>query len=196
MPFRTKRRQLLGKTYEKHSDTLISVIGPGTVVIPVHVLRDSEVGDRDPAGGNDTIQLGRGYAEECNIGDICKYINIHIQVGPRLVDDLLSMGWLEWGFVIHKNSDTAVAKSNLGTSTLGDILTKYFRNDCILTGNLPVSSSGCSSQEIVIKIPKSKQRLTTGDVWELIFAMRTTSSTETSTNTSKVLTSCHYKNYH
>ncbi len=160
------------------------------------MLRDSEVGDRNPAGSNDTIQLGRSFAEECNIGDICKYINIHIQSGPRLVDDLLSMGWLEWAFCIHKNSDPPVAKTNLGVSTLGDICTKYFRNECIFTGNLPLSSSGCSAQEITIKIPKSKQRLSVGDVWELIFIPRSASATDTSTNTNFVITSCNYKNYH
>lgn len=196
MPFHRARRTLRGKSYEKHSDTLVSVIGPGTATIPVMLVRDTEVGDRDPAGGNDTIQLGRGLGEECNIGDSCKFVTIHIQAGPRLVDDLASMGWLEWGFVCHKNSDTAVAKTNLGTNTLGDILTKYFRNECIMTGNLPLSSSGCSSQEIALKIPKSKIQMRIGDVWEFIFAVRTVSTTETGTNTFKVLTSFNFKNYH
>ncbi len=186
----------MGKAHEKHSDSLFSVIGPGTAVIPTHVMRDTEVGDRDPAGGNDTIQLGRSYAEECNVGDTCKYMNIHIQAGPRLVDDLASMGWLEWGFVCHKNSDPIVAKTNIGTATLMDILTKYFRNDCIYTGNLPLNSSGCVSQEITLKIPKTKWTLRSGDVWELIFAARTVSTTETGTNTFKVITSCNYINYH
>ena len=69
---------LSGKAYEKHSDSLVSVIGPGTVVIPTMLVRDSEVGDRDPQGGNDTIQLGRSFAEECNIGDIVKFVNMMV----------------------------------------------------------------------------------------------------------------------
>ncbi len=196
MPIRRRRRQLLGKAYEKHSDTLVSVIGPGTVVIPVHRMRDTEVGNRDPAGSDDNIQASRRYGETCNQGDVCKFINIHIQSAPRLVDDLQSMGWIEWAFCIHKASDALVTKTNVGTNTLGDICTKYFRNECVFTGNMPCSSSGASAQDIVLKIPKMKQRLSAGDVWELIFLPRTASATTTGTNTFFVLTSFNYKNYH
>jgi len=196
MPFRRKRRTLLGKAFEKHSDTLLTVSGPGTALIGVHTMRDTEVGARDPAGSDDNIQSSRRFGEECNTGDICKYINIHIQAGPRLVDDLQGMGWIEWAFCCHKSSDPIVTKTNIGTNTLGDICTKYFRNECIYTGNLPVSSSGTASQEITLKIPKSKQRLSPGDVWELIFFPRTTSSIDTATNTFQIMTSFNYKNYH
>ncbi len=77
MPYR-KRAVLKFKAHEKHSGTKVHTIGPGTVATAFQIIRDTEVGDRDPSGGNDTIQLGRSFDEECNIGDSCKYVNIHI----------------------------------------------------------------------------------------------------------------------
>ncbi len=196
MPFRRKVRQLRGKAYEKHSDTLISVIGPATDPIPDILIRDSEVGDRDPAGGTDTIQLGRGTNEECNVGDICKFINITVQASPRIIDTIANTGWLEWAFCIMKGSDPEPARTNLGTQTLGDIMTKYMRNMCIFTGAIPIGASQPAVATISLKIPRSKQRLVQGDVWRFFFLPRTASSTETGTATFKVLTSFNYKNYH
>ncbi len=190
------RRQLRGKSYEKHSDTLISVIGPGTVVIPDMLVRDTEQGDRNPAGSTDTIQLGRGNNEECNQGDICKFINIHVMFAPRVIDSAQSTGWLEWAFCIMKGSDPEPTKANIGTNTLGDIMTKYLRNGCIYTGSIPCGSNQCATAEITLKIPKAKQRLVLGDVWRFFFLPRTISSTETSTSSFKVITSFNYKNYH
>ncbi len=187
------------KAHEKHSDTKIHVIGPGTVATPFHIMRDTEVGARDPAGGNDTIQLGRGFGEECNIGDTCKYINIIVQAGPRNVNDPINaqdFGWIEWGFCIIKNSDPAPLNTNIGTFTLGDILTKYFRNDCIYTGAIPIGALQCAVQTITLKIPKSKVTLRVGDEWTFFLRARTISSVETATNSFKVLTSCNYINYH
>ncbi len=196
MPFHRRVRTLRGKGFEKHSGTKVHVIGPGTVAIPFHIIRDSEVGPRDPDGGNDTITLGRSFEEECNVGDSCKFINVHIQAGPRTVNNLESSGWIEWGVVLAKALDPVPTKVNLGISTLGDVLTKYFRQECIMTGNLPVSANACSSMEISLKIPRNKIQLRTGDDWRLYLMPRTVSSTETSTASFKVLTSFNYKNYH
>ncbi len=196
MPFRKRRRTLLGKAFEKHSGTKVHVIGPGTVIMPKHTMRDTEVGDRDPAGGNDTITLGRSYEEECNVGDSVKYITIHLECVPRVINDLIAIGHIEWAFVIHKNSDLPPDNTNIGISTLGDICTKYFRNECIMTGNVPINASAGTSQEIPLKIPKGKVNIRTGDVWNLYLYARTASATETATNTFKVLSSFNYKNYH
>ncbi len=196
MPFRRKLRTLRQKANEKHSGTKVHVIGPATVATPFHIMRDSQTGDRDPAGANDTIQLGRSLEQECNIGDIVKYINIHIQVGPRTVNNLESSGWIEWAFTLAKGLDPVPTNAEITTSTLGDIMTKYMRNECIMTGNVPVSANACSSQEIQLKIPKNKIMLRIGDEWTLWLRARTVSSTETSTASFKVLTSFNYKNYH
>ncbi len=195
MRHRRSYSKLRTKVYEKHSDTLISVVGPGTAVIPFLLIRDTEQGDRSPDGNTDTIQLGRGNNEECNQGDICKFINITAQVGPRQTQDI-SIGWLEWAFVIMKASDPEPTKTNLGTNTLGDIMTKYLRNKCIYTGAIPIGSAQCATEHIVLKIPRDSQMLKTGDEWKWYFMPRTTNSVETGGSSFKVVSSFNYKNYH
>ncbi len=195
MARRFKTRQFTA--HEKHADTLISVIGPATTPISAHKMRDTESGLRDPAGANTNIQANRTFGEECNIGDSCKYINIHIQVGPRVGGASgVSMGWLEWGFVCHKGSDAAPATTNLGTLTLGNILTNYFREECIYTGAIPIGNAQPAVAEITLKIPPKKQVLRAGDEWVLFFHPRTISSTETGTADYKIVTSCNYINKH
>ncbi len=194
---RFRSKQFLA--HEKHADTLISVIGPGTAVIPSHKMRDTESGLRDPDGAASNIQANRTFGEECNIGDSCKYINIHIQASPRTAtqtNQSANMGWIEWGFVCHKGVDPAPTKTNIGTMTLGNILTNYFREECIFTGSLPVGSASPALSEITLKIPPKKQVLRAGDEWTLFFLPRTASSTETATDSFKVITSCNYINKH
>ncbi len=197
MPFRRNRkRTTLGKASEQHSGTKMHTIGPGTVTVANHVIRDAQVGARDPAGANDTIQLGRSLEQECNIGDVVKYVNIFIQAGPRTLSAATSTGWLEWAFCTHKVSDTAPTNANLGISTIGDVCTKYFRNECVMTGNLPVGSGQPNSHNIIIKVPKSKQALKIGDQYILYMYYRTVSATETGTSTARIVTSYIYRNYH
>ncbi len=121
-----------------------------------------------------------------------------MQAGPRLVGEsnTANNGWIEWAFVIQKNSDPVPVNTNIGTQTLGDICTKYFRNQCIYTGNMPVGGAQPNSQEIDLKIPKSMMVLHTGDEWVFYFHPRTVSTTETGTSTFRVVTSFNYINYH
>lgn len=196
MPFRRKQRQLLTKAFEKHSDTKVHVIGPGTVGVPFQIIRDTEQGARSADGNTDTIQLGRGNNEECNQGDIVKFVNIIIQTGARDTASQAMIGWTEWAFCLMKESDSDPTKTNLGTNTLGDVCVKYLRNQCLMTGIIPTSLYAASVQNIALKIPKAWQMLKTGDVWKLFLNIRSASSTETSTNNHKVLSSFFYKNYH
>ncbi len=195
---RRYRRSQVIVAHEKHADTKIFVIGPGTTTVSEHILRDSQVGDRKPAGGNDTIQLGRSFGEECNIGDTCKYINIHIQAGPRVISttNTQNSGWIEWGFVIHKGTDVPPTTANTGTLTLGNILTNYYREQCIFTGSIPVGGVQPVVAEIRLKIPPKQQVLRVGDEWTLYIIARTISSVATATDTFKVVTSCNYINKH
>ncbi len=196
MPRHRTQRVIQG--HEKHSGTKVHVIGPATVATAFMIVRDTEVGDRDPAGGNDTITLGRSFEEECNIGDVCKYVNIHLQGGPTTVSagNIGNNGWIEWAFTCAKGSDPPPVNTNLGVSTLGDVCTKYFRNECIYTGNFPVGGAQPASQEITLKIPKTKWMLRVGDEWTLWLHARTVSSTETGTDTFKVYSSYNYINKH
>ncbi len=195
MPFRRKVRSRMGKAREKHSGTKIHVIGPGTVIIPNHLMRDTEQGARDPAGAIDTITLGRSNDSECNQGDAVRFINIQIQAGPK-TETFNSFGWIEWAFVLTKNSDPTPTNANIGTQTLGDICTKYFRNNCLYTGNIPIGLRHTNSASISLKIPKDRQQLKTGDEWQLYLYARNVSATETGTNTFKVVSSFNYINHH
>ncbi len=196
MPFRRKRRQLATKSFEKHSDTKVHIIGPGTVGVPFQIIRDTEQGARSEDGNTDTIQLGRGNNEECNQGDTCKFINLVIQAGAKDTAQDVQKGWLEWAVCLMKESDLDPTKTNLGTNTLGDVCVKYLRNQCLMTGVLPTSLYSAGVQNIALKIPKAWETLKTGDVWKVFLNVRTTNATETSTNSLMVLTSFFYKNYH
>lgn len=196
---RHNRRQLAGMASEQHSGTKVHTIGPGTVITAEHIMRDSEVGARAPDGGNDTIQLGRSFEEECNIGDKCKFINIFIQAGPRSLSDPPSvsrMGWLEWAFCCIKADTAPPVNTNLGTQTLGNVCTTYLRHDCIMTGAIPVGITQPVVASIALKIPKAKIKLTVGDEWILFLHMRTVGATETATDSHRVITSFIFRNYH
>ncbi len=196
MPFRRKQRQLLTKSFEKHSDTKVHIIGPGTVGVPFEIIRDTEQGARSEDGNTDTIQLGRGNNEECNQGDLCKFINVIIQVAPRGSAAAQKVGWVEWAICLMKESDLDPTKTNLGTNTLGDVCTKYLRNQCLMSGVIPVGQYSSAVQNIALKIPKAWVTLKTGDVWKVFLNGRTSDATATGTDNWMVLTSFLYKNYH
>lgn len=183
------------KTYEKHSDTKVHIIGPGTIGVPFEIIRDTEQGDRSEDGNTDTIQLGRGNNEECNQGDICKYVNIHLEIMPTSSSDFTT-AVIEWAFVKMKASDLRPTKSNLGTNTLGDVMTKYLRNQCIFTGAIPIGQFQASVQEISLKIPKMMWMLKTGDQWLIFFNVRSSVITDTATDSVQLVSSFNYKNYH
>lgn len=191
-----RKRMLMGKAHEKHSDTKLFTIGPATALVSEHTMRDTEVGQRDPDGADTNIQANRTFGQECNIGDSCKFINIHIQAGPRKDDSSTSAGWIEWAFACHKASDDLPTIVNTGVQTLGDCITKYLRNECIYTGAIAVGRAQPTVAEITLKIPKNKITLRAGDVWRLYLIARTVSATDTDTNTFRVITSCNYINYH
>jgi len=190
------RRILAFKTFETHADTKVHNIGPGNVSFPNHIIRDTEVGARSTAGGDTTIQVGRGLGEECNVGDLCKYVNLFIQVGPRTPTTSVNTGWIEWAFVCKREGDIDPVVTNIGVLTLGTICKNYFRNECVMTGFIPVAEQISNGQNIIIKIPKSKVRLTVGDQYILYLYGRTVSSTESGTANFRVITSFMYKNYH
>lgn len=199
MARRFRPRTLARMVSEQHSGTKVHTIGPGTVITPEHLIRDSQVGARDPAGGNDTIQQGRGFEEECNIGDKCKFVNLFIQVAPRTLGDppsIQNIGWIEWAFCCIKNDTAPPVNTNLGLQTLGNVCTTYLRHDCIFTGAVPVGTQQPNAVSIQLKIPKAKIKLTVGDEWMLFLHARTASSTETGTGTFRVISSFMYRNYH
>lgn len=162
MARRRIRRVTMGKDAIKKSGTLIAgSIGPSSAITAVTLIT-TPLG-RSSDGTVQTIREDQDTSNICNVGDICKYINIHLQCGARdsvePEDD--TSGWLEWGVVKYKEGLINPSNTNLGIQTLGDVLTQTFRGDCLMTGNFPVGGDIPNSIEIVVPVPKQnvKQQL-------------------------------------
>ena len=194
-----RRRMKLAqyKSRVQHADTLVSTIGPATVPT-VHVVLDTEAGARTTTGGAQTVQAGMGTNEEVNIGSVIKNINLFIQAGIRpenSASDDERNGWLEWAFVMVKETETTVPITNLGTLTLGNVCTNMFRNECIFTGSIPLGHQQPNQAEIKIKVPKFKQKITIGDQWRLICHFRDMLVTAVEVNTVRLITSTIYNSW-
>ncbi len=192
MVFR-RRRQLIGKTGIQHSATQIGNTGPAA--IESFDFCETEAGGRTLSGIVQNVTEKRTTGTECNIGDTIKYVNLFIQAGPRLTDVDDHTGWLEYAVVMVKQTEATVPTSQLGTTTLGDVCTKMFRNECIWTGAFPVGDKQPNNIALVIKVPKSKQRLRIGDQWRLIIHFRSVDAASVATASVRFIMSCIYKGY-
>ncbi len=198
MPFRRRRikRRTMGKDPIKKSGTLIGgAIGPASPITAV-TLAITPIG-RDASGATQTIRDDQNTENIANVGDIVKYINVHLQCGARdseePEDD--TSGWLEWGVIKYKEGVVAPVNTNLGLHTLGDILTKQFRGDCLLTGNFPVGGDTPNNAEIVVKIPDvvTKMQLGSAIVWYGHFV--SVNNASTATDLASLRVSWNYKLY-
>ena len=152
---------------------------------------------RTTTGASQVIQDGSSTGETVDIGNQIKYLNIFIQASPRDsgASDNDRKGWLEYALVMNKESDTVIPITNLGTATLGDVATKMYRNETIWTGNFPVGNAQPNSANLVIKVPRFKQKIRIGDEWSLYCYYRDSKSTSTDTDTIRLVTSTIYKSY-
>ncbi len=191
-----RRRSLLLATAVgvQKSGTLLANVGPANVHSHV-VLTTANA--RTTTGAAQFIQDSITTDNECNAGATVKYINLFIQTAPRqsISTEEQRVGWLEYAFVLVKESDTVVPTTQLGVSTLGDVCTKMFRNECIWTGNIPIGETQSNSLALKIKILKFKQKIRIGDEWRFICHFRSSLSTSTQTATNRLLTSFLYKVY-
>ncbi len=184
------------KTGIQHADTKVLNAGHGSIPDTFEVL-ETEGGLRTVTGSTQTIQDSASTGEVVRSGDIVKYINLFIQCAPRasIGTDDTRVGWCEWAFVMVKESETTVPITDTGTLTLGTICTNMFRNECIYTGNFPVGQTQSNSANIVIKVPKFKQKIRLGDEWRLITMWRSSLSTDTGTAQMRFIKSFMYKSY-
>ncbi len=192
-----RRRQAVTrlKTSITHADTKLINAGAGAIPDTFEVL-ETEAGLRTTTGGTQTITDSRSTGEVVNVGDIVKYINLFLEVGPRFAAVATDrIGWLEWALVMVKESETTVPITDTGTQTLGTICKNMFRNECIYTGHIPVGSEQTNSQSIAIKVPRFKQKITLGDEWRFITYFRSTSSVSTEVAAVRVIKSFMYKGY-
>lgn len=184
------------KTGIQHADSKLFNAGHGSVPDTFEVL-ETEGGLRTTTGGTQTIQDSASTGEVVRVGDIVKYINLFLQCSPRpeIGTAQEKVGWVEWAFVMVKESETTVPITDVGTQTLGVICTNMFRNECIYTGMMPVGSTQANSQAITIKVPKFKQKIRMGDEWRFITEWRPSLSTSTSTGNMRFVKSFMYKTY-
>lgn len=200
MPFRRKRASLLQRTKQgiKTSKTQILTIGSASAPTEYQVLV-TDVGARTTTGGTQQIRDVASTEEDVTVGSIVKYINLHLQ-GCSRPDEVgasedKGIGWIEYALVMVKETETVMPITNLGTTTVGDIATKMYRNECIWTGAMPISQSVSNAQTLTIKVPRNKQRISIGDHWRLYLYYRDALVTGTSTNTCRVIVSQNMKVY-
>ncbi len=184
------------KTGIQHADTKLVNHGSGSIPDTFEVL-ETEGGLRTTTGGTQTIQDSASTGEVVRVGDIVKYINLFMEIGPRIdqANNVDKTGWLEWAFVMVKESETTVPITDIGIQTLGVICTNMFRNECIYTGAVPIGNQQPNYFAASIKVPKFKQKIRLGDEWRFITFFRSVSSTSTSVVAMRSVKSFMYKTY-
>lgn len=191
-------RQTLGKVPIKHATTLVDNTGSGVGSFFDMVIYKTNVGDRAISGGVKTIQDQSNTEEICQVGDIIKYVNICLQASPRGVtptDDLDNAGWLEWAVVFSEESTLDVTTANIGVLTLGVCCSHFYRENCIMTGCFPIGTKQAMAQDIKIKLPKKCTRLRMGYKLRIYCYVRTSKSTDTRTDSHRLIASAHFKSY-
>jgi len=197
MPYRRKiRRATMGKDPIKKSGTLIaSPIGPASAP-NAFTLITTTLG-RNADGDAQTIRDSQNTETVANVGDIVKYINIHIQTGARdsaePEDD--TSGWLEWAIIKYKEAFSQPTTTNLGVKTLGDVCTQQFRGDCLLTGNVPVGGDTPNNAEIQLKVPKANIKQQLGSKIVMFVHFRSVNTASTASDLNATILSFNYKLY-
>ncbi len=198
MPFRKRiKRQTRGKGHSQHSGTLIhggGSLGPGSAP-NAHTILKTEAGARSTVGNELTFSESRTTGDVCNIGDLCKFVNLFIQCGPRLDSNQIGQGWLEWTVVWGKESDIAIPITAMGTTFLGVVANRMFPTQVLLSGHFAIGRDQPNLQDIAIKIPQKFAFLKFGDILKLYVYFRTSNSTDTGVNNVKVISSFIYNAY-
>ncbi len=186
----------MGKQGMQHAGTVVGNVGNASVPEEQVILK-TEAGPRNITGANQDVTAERDTGNKCNVGDICKYVNLFLQASPRadVNTDEERTGWIEWAFVCVKESETNVPTTTTGVQTLGVICTNMFRNECIYTGAMPVGNAQPNYLAISLKIPKTKSTIRIGDEWRFVTLFRSASSTSGSTTAVRLVKSFIYKGY-
>ncbi len=188
-------RRTRGKEPIKKSATLIEDTGPGAAFTTFILVQNTI--SRNLDGSTVTVRDSQNTGVTANVGDIVKYINIRVQAGARDApepEDETS-GWLEWGVVKQKETFLSPQKTNIGTQTLGDTLTKQFRGDCLLTGAIPVGGDIPNVQDIIIKVPQTFIKMQLGSSITFFSYFRSVNAASTALALINLTVSCQYKLY-
>ncbi len=194
MARRRKLRLTAIKSGVKHSSTLLANIGSGSVP-SVHSIYFTATGTRPSGGSTKGIMDIADNAGTCFVGDIIKYVNVCIQCGPRTAGVADNNGWLEWALVRQVEQTQLMATTNLGVQTLMDTAQKQFRNNVFLTGCFPMGKEQPNSLDLKIKIPRQWEKLLMGGILILFCYFRSVSSTDTRTDSHRLVVSSIFKAY-
>ncbi len=191
-------RQTFGKVPIKHSSTLVDNTGQGVGTFFEHVIFKTDVGDRSSGGGVKVLKDQANNEEICVVGDTIKYVNICLEASPRGVNptnDNDNAGWLEWAVVFSEETSASLTVANAGVLTLGCIASHFFRENCLMTGCFPLGTKQAMAQDIKIKLPKKCTRLRQGFKLRCICFVRTSNSTDSRTDSHRLIASSHFKAY-
>ncbi len=200
MRHRRKLRATFGKDPVKHSSTLVDNTGPGVGSFFAHVLYKTDVGLRISSGGVQTIRDTANTEEVINVGDVIKYMNICLEASPRGTDPTIlndNAGWLEWAVCWQQEPTQLVVPTvaNIGILTLGVICSHIFRQNCLMTGCFPIGTRQAMSQDIKIKLPQKCVKILMGSRLTIFCYIRTSKSTDTRTDSHRLIASSHFKCY-
>ncbi len=192
------RRVTMGKVPIKHAGATVGNTGQGVGSFFTLQAIITETGARTTAGGVQVTKDNANTEDICNIGDIIKYVNFTVECSPRgasPTNDNDNAGWLEWAVVYQKERNINPTVANIGVTTLGVICSHFYRENCFMTGCFPLGTKQAMCQDIRIKIPKDWCKIKIGYVLNLLCFVRTSSSTDTRTDSHRLITSFHYKCY-
>jgi len=187
-----KVRQTKGKTALKHAGTNLANVGSGSTPTKL-IIADTQGGAR--IEGVQTFTQGRSTDEECNAGDLIKYLNIHIQGASRSSTDDNSIGWMEYAVVCKLDTTPDITTAQLGVLTLGNVATNLYRNDCLWTGFFPIGINQPNGAELSIKVPKPWAYMKLGYELVLFCFFRSQNSASVSTTSNRLLQSYNFKAY-
>lgn len=189
---RFKKRATSGKQPVKHAGTLLSNQGSGSIPTKL-ILTNTNAGGRQE--GVQTIKSDSSTDEECNTGDIVKYVSIHMQGASRNPSDNNTIGWLEYAVVCKRESEPDISIVQLGVLSLGTVATNLYRNDCLWTGFFPIGANQPNGAELRIKIPKSWCNLKVGYEFILFTFFRSQNAASVSTDAIRMVSSYNFKAY-
>ncbi len=181
----------------KHSTTLVDNTGPGVGSFFGHEIYRTAL-TRGTSGGVSVLQQNINNEEQCQVGDIIKYINICLECSPRGVqptNELDNAGWLEWAVIFQEERNVLPTVANIGVLTLGAVCSHIYRENCIMTGCFPLGTKQAMSTDIKLKIPLKWSKIKLGFVCQVVCYVRTSNSADTRTDSHRLIASSHYKSY-
>ncbi len=182
----------------KHASTLVANVGPGDGSIFNHEVYKTNVGGRLTSGAVQVLKDSETTENTVLVGSIIKYVNICIECAPRGVDSTNikdDSGWLEWAVVWQQERDVDPTVANIGVLTLGVIASHVYRENCLLTGCFPVGSRQSMAADIKIKLPQKCCKIKMGDTLKVLCYLRGSSSTDTRTDSNRLICSSMFKAY-